>query len=137
MAKIRVKMQKVMFKVITKLLGDIPEAATYSSLDTDYDTNTSSVSNNTEPVEVAIKAIFVKNKNQLQILQKLLQGTQVEPQEMQGPTLKAIVSAKQLADGGVTPKVNDTIERGVDLFTIDKVEVDPLQSVYSFTLSQP
>lgn len=134
---LRSLIQKATKQGITKSLGDISEDATYASLDKIYGED-GSVSDNSDPVEVEIKAVFTQSKNKLSALADLL-ASRVDADYTQSdvPTLKALVAGKQLSDASVTPKVNDTITRGDDVYTISEIEVDPVGAAYKFTLRLP
>ncbi len=125
----------------TKQLGNIPKDAVYVSLNRGYDTATSTTTNLTPPVEVTVKAVFVRKKDSLAVLAKLAPRGNLDTTNnldtIEGnlPKLVALVAALQL--GSVVPKTNDELQCEGVTYTIEAFEPDSAGAHYKLTLREP
>lgn len=103
-------------------LGDLPESVIYSSKPT------STVNPTTGQVTVAslnyaVSLVLVKYRREE------IDGESVRPEDMKG-----LLPAKDL---GFTPGLNDTITRNGKVWAVQRIALDPAESLYTLQLRLP
>lgn len=103
-------------------LDDVPEAVTYSrKSSTSVNPTTGAVTQ--AQVSYAVEMVFVNYRREE------IDGDAIRPEDMKG-----LLPAKDL---GFVPTLNDTITRGSAVYSVVRIALDPVSSLYTLQVRRP